>query len=86
MVTWPAGGAIIYGMAKQRKPNTGKGSGDQSGKKARGPVLFVQLTEEENGYLLAFIRAQTVEPDRSAVGKTALKKFLQALGYWPADR
>ena len=78
-------------MGKSRKSNGAKHHGEPTpptppGKKSRGPVLFIQLTDEENGYLLDFIQAQTVEPDRSAVGKKALKKFLRELGYWPPDK
>lgn len=51
--------------------------------KQKRPVLFIQLSDAEEKALNNFIRDQTVEPDRSAVGKKALLRFLESLGYWP---
>lgn len=51
--------------------------------KPKKPVLFIQLTAEEESALSAFIAAQTVEPDRSAVGRKALIRFLESQGFWP---
>lgn len=51
--------------------------------KAKKPVLFIQLTAEEEAALNAFIAAQTVEPDRAAVGRKSLIRFLESQGFWP---
>ncbi len=49
--------------------------------KPRGPVLFVRLDDQTESELVAFIRAQRVEPDRSAVGMKALHEFLVKEGF-----
>jgi len=61
-------------MSKQRKP---------SGKSKPRLVLFVTLTQSDEDALQAYIAAQDVEPDRSAVGLKALHEFLSKRGYWP---
>lgn len=60
--------------------------GKQKQKKAskdRGPVLYLRLDDETEASLQAFIAAQRVEPDRTAVGLKALREFLSREGYWP---
>ena len=59
-------------MAKQSKPDAGK-----------APVLYLRLTPEHEVALLAFINAQRIKPDRTAVGLTALEELLAKDGFWP---
>jgi len=51
--------------------------------KHRGAVLFIRLDADTEAALVAYIAAQDVEPDRSAVGKKALHEFLSKRGHWP---
>ena len=46
-------------------------------------VLFIRLDADTEAALVAYIAAQDVEPDRSAVGKKALHEFLSKRGHWP---
>lgn len=65
-------------MSKQKPPKPGS--------KDRGPVLYLRLDEPTEDALQAFIRAQTVEPDRTAVGLKALHEFLAKHGFWPPPK
>ena len=67
----------MVGMAKN-PPKSGKSKG-----KPRGPVLFIRVDEATEAQLVAFMKAQRVEPDRSAVGLTALREFLEREGFRP---
>lgn len=51
--------------------------------KDRGPVLYIRLDDPTEAALQAFIKAQTVEPDRTAVGLKSLHEFLTKHGFWP---
>jgi hypothetical protein len=65
-------------MSKQRPKKPGA--------KDRGPVLYLRLDEELEAALQAFIAAQTVPPDRTAVGLKALQDLLQKHGHWPPPK
>lgn len=54
--------------------------------KPRGPVLFIRLDGDTEAALVAFIAAQDVEPDRSAVGLKALRGFLRERGFYPPKK
>jgi len=51
--------------------------------KDRGPVLYLRLTADHEKALQAFINAQRIKPDRTAVGLTALEELLAKEGHWP---
>jgi predicted transcriptional regulator len=68
----------MVGMARSPKP-------PKPPKKSRGPVLFIRLDDRTEAELVAFMRAQRVEPDRSAVGLKALHEFLEREGFRKAD-
>lgn len=51
--------------------------------KDRGPVLYLRLSPEHEAALQAFVNAQRIKPDRTAVGLTALEELLQKEGFWP---
>lgn len=72
-------GDAMLGTMSKKKAN----SSAASGPKDRGPVLFIRLKPEMEQALQAFIGAQDVEPDRSAVGLKALSEFLEKRGFWP---
>lgn len=59
-----------------KKPAKKSGSKD-------GGVLAIRLDKATEAALMAFIAAQAVEPDRSAVGLKSLHEFLQRHGFWP---
>lgn len=70
----------MVGMAeKPRKTAASKPA------KKRGPVLFMTLDAETEAALVAYIAAQEVEPDRSAVGIKALRLFLSERKYLKPD-
>ena len=73
---------MIASMARKKLTS----EAESKAKKPRGPVLFIQLTAEEEAALSAFIAAQTVEPDRSAVGRKSLIRFLESQGFWPPPK
>lgn len=50
------------------------------------PVLYLRLTHEHESALVAFINAQRIKPDRTAVGLTALEELLSKEGYWPPPK
>lgn len=62
------------------KPKKSKPSRD------RGPVLFLRLPEETEAAILAYIAAQDVPPDKTAVGLAAIHEFLAKRGFWPPKR
>jgi hypothetical protein len=64
-------------MATPKKPTADKQ------KRPRGPVVFVTLDAVTEASLVAFIEAQPVQPDRAAVGLTAIRDFLKRQGYFP---
>ncbi len=66
-------------MSEPSKPKKGQ----KAAPKDRGPVLYVRLDNTTEQALQAFMKAQTVEPDRSAVGMKALHEFLAKHGFWP---
>ncbi len=70
----------MFGTMSKKKANPPATS---SGSKDRGPVLFIRLKPDMEEALQAFIGAQDVEPDRSAVGLKALSEFLEKRGFWP---
>jgi rRNA pseudouridine-1189 N-methylase Emg1 (Nep1/Mra1 family) len=52
-------------------------------KKPKPPVLYLRVSEEHEAALQAFISAQRIKPDRTAVGLTALEELLAKEGFWP---
>jgi hypothetical protein len=50
-------------------------------KKAKPPVLYLRVSEEHEAALQAFISAQRIKPDRTAVGLTALQALLLLIRY-----
>lgn len=69
----------MIGMAdppKKKKPSKSKG---------RNPVVFLTLDLATDAALQAFIAAQPVEPDRSAVALKALRRFLMDQGFPPSS-
>lgn len=46
-------------------------------------MLYLRLPPELDAALQAFIAAQRIRPDRTAVGLTALEELLAKEGYWP---
>jgi hypothetical protein len=63
-----------------------KTSAEKVFKEPAGAVLFVRLDDATRAAIQAFIRAQTVPPDRSSVARQALHEFLRAQGFWPPKR
>lgn len=59
----------------------GKEAKDKANKSR--PTVFINLSEAEDAALRQFIADQPVEPDRAAVGRKALIRFLESQGYWP---
>ena len=51
--------------------------------KARGPVLFLRMPDYLEAALQAFIDAQLVPPDRTAVAVAALEGYFRKHGYLP---
>lgn len=49
-------------------------------------VLYMQITQAHEDALTAFIAAQRIKPDRTAVGLTALEELLAKEGFWPPSR
>lgn len=70
----------MLSMAKNPKSNPGPAPKPS---KDRGPVLYLRLTEDHEAALVAFINAQRIKPDRTAVGLTALEELLARDGFWP---
>jgi len=66
-------------MAERKKP------AKKTSPKKRGPVLFVTMDEQTDAELQAYIAAQDVGPDRSAVGLKALREFLVSRGFRKPD-
>jgi hypothetical protein len=69
---------MLLEMSKQKS--------NKSNAKSRGPVLYLRLSEEHETALQAFLKRQRVQPDRTAVGLTALEEFLAKEGLWPAKK
>jgi hypothetical protein len=64
-------------MGKKKKPTADRPAKD------RGPVLYLRLTDDHERALQAFIDAQRIKPDRTAVGLAALEELLAKEGFWP---
>ena len=64
-------------MSKQKKTD------QKTTPKDRGPVLYLRLTPDHEAAMSAFISAQRIKPDRTAVGLTALEELLSKEGFWP---
>lgn len=56
---------------------------DTSEKPSRGPVLYVRMPDELESAMQAFIQAQRIRPDRTAVAITAIEELLAKEGFWP---
>ena len=72
---------MIGHMDKPNKPQAAKS--DVPTAKYRGPVLNLRLGAEREAAVAAFIAAQKVPPDKSAVVLAALDAFLRDEGFWP---
>ena len=70
---------MIASMGKQKpqKPDPDPG---------KPPPLFVRIDRPLHEAIQAFIAAQEVPPDRTAVVVTALQQFLARHGLWPAAK
>ncbi len=71
-----SGANIMLVMAPPKKPA-------KKPAKKRGPVLFITMDEGTDAELHAYLAAQDVAPDRSAVGLKALREFLVSRGFKP---
>lgn len=49
----------------------------------RTPVINIRLGQEREAAVAAFIAAQKVPPDKTAVILKALEVFLEQEGFWP---
>ena len=69
----------MLATVSKRKPGP-KPSAD---KPARGPVLYVRMPDELEAAMQAFIQAQIIQPDRTAVAVKAIEELLSRHGHWP---
>jgi len=69
-------------MPRKPKPQSRP---EQPASKSRGPTVMIRPDPQTEAELVAYINAQDVAPDRSAVGLKALREFLVSRGFRKPD-